>query len=186
MAHPYWYEGPIGAWHRFTCRFVTQSGTQGRTGPTPVLNWAPGTSANPARYTAGTVCIDSDTHTLATCTKDHVQTTGSGSPLTTDAASWNAGAPGATFGHRDGQAELWYDGTLIVASGGQYIGVPIPGGAPAGYRKPPVFCEACDADAFPVDDHVPRITLASINGSKNVGSHLGWALDFDNLKCWRD
>ena len=87
-------------------------------------------------------------------------------------------------GARDGVAQMWYDGTLIVAVGPGYCGVAVPGAANVnGYTgQAPHWCETQDQDQMYVQDYVSLMTLGSVNSS----NLWPWTIDYDDMTVWRD
>jgi hypothetical protein len=83
---------------------------------------------------------------------------------------------------RDGIAQMWYDGTLIVSVGQGYCGVAVPGGVNTGTIKPPRWCENEDLDQMYVNEYVRRITFGSIQ------TYTLWpfSIDIDRVMLWRD
>ena len=85
-------------------------------------------------------------------------------------------------GARDGIAQMWYDGTLIVSVAPGYCGVAVPGGVNTGTIRPPHWCEAEDQDNMYVKEYVRRITL----GSVMTDALWPFSIDYDNMTVWRD
>jgi hypothetical protein len=85
-------------------------------------------------------------------------------------------------GARDGIAQMWYDGTLIVSVGQGYCGVAVPGGVNTGTIKPPRWCENEDLDEMYVNEYVRRITFGSVH------TYTLWpfSIDIDRVVLWRD
>lgn len=87
------------------------------------------------------------------------------------------------IGSRDGVAQMWYDGTLIVSVGPGYSGVPVPGGAPVGNIIPARWCENEDLDGIYANAGISRIVFASINNGSTIWP---FTLDYDHMLMWRD
>ena len=85
-------------------------------------------------------------------------------------------------GARDGIAQMWYDGTLIVSVAPGYCGVAVPGGVNTGTIRPPHWCEAEDQDQMYVREYVRRITL----GSVMTDALWPFSIDYDNMTVWRE
>ena len=85
-------------------------------------------------------------------------------------------------GARDGIAQMWYDGTLIVSVAPGYCGVAVPDGVNTGTIRPPHWCEAEDQDQMYVKEYVRRVTL----GSVMTAALWPFSIDYDNMTVWRD
>jgi hypothetical protein len=85
-------------------------------------------------------------------------------------------------GARDGIAQMWYNGTLIVSVAQGYCGVAVPGGVNTGTIKPPRWCENEDLDEMYVNEYVRRITFGSVH------TYTLWpfSIDIDRVVVWRD
>ena len=82
-------------------------------------------------------------------------------------------------GARDGSAQMWVDGTLILSVAKGYCGVAVPQNAGT---KAQNWCENADLDSFSTNDAVRKLTLGSVSTS----SLWAFTLDWDNMTVWRD
>lgn len=116
-------------------------------------------------------------------THKYVSQSGTGGP---QPVAWNPGvAPahaGTGVGNRDGVAQMWYDGTLIVSVGKNYCGLAVPGGAPIGYVNPPHWCEEEDLDAMYVNAGVSHFVF----GGPVMTPVTRFSIDYDQVMVWRD
>lgn len=85
-------------------------------------------------------------------------------------------APGA----RDGVAQMWYDGTLILSVAQGYCGVAVPGRPATSTQN---WCETADLDGFFTNETVSRITLGSVMTSYSLWP---FTIDYDHMTIWRD
>jgi len=97
-------------------------------------------------------------------------------------------------GARDGVAQMWYDGTLILAVRKDYCGVTVPGAVgdaatgrldvPTSLQEhyPAIWCNNQDLDAM----FVQQVTRSLSFG--NVSATILWpfSIDIDHLLIWRD
>ncbi|HWG32981.1 MAG TPA: Ig-like domain-containing protein, partial [Gemmatimonadaceae bacterium] len=81
-------------------------------------------------------------------------------------------------GARDGVAQMWYDGTLIVSVAQGYCGIRVPGEPSTATQN---WCENADLDAMFVNDIVHSITF----GSVQTASLWPFSIDYDHMIAWR-
>ena len=83
---------------------------------------------------------------------------------------------------RDGVAEMWIDGQLILSVNAANCGKPVPGTLGYYNGAPATWCTNADLDNIFVQETVSKITL----GSVMTASLWSFTIDYDQMRMWRD
>ncbi len=83
---------------------------------------------------------------------------------------------------RDGIAQMWLDGTMIVDSNAADCGKPVPNAQSLYKGAAPTWCMTDDLDAMMTQETVARVAL----GGPMTNSLWPFTIDYDHMTMWRD